>query len=726
MIKSRNTLNLKFTTLKLMLLFVVIFLVAMTAFLVRGYYVNGILRSDIHIYNKNIRELQLMQQDLILNARNNISVFLQDNPDVLVSYNNSCNELENLITDQLLFIAKKDDSIHNNLLASIEHNKSLFEEIVMTIREKGSPETGLLKEWIRLSDSLVNIADSIPGTGVSVKVHKARTLEKEYLLTCKPEIFAKLTIVLTDLLHNNPDQPEQREMDYYNRLSNNINEYIKSGNRLIKLDSRLGLSSDAGLLSDIKQSNMELSHAAIMLSSFVDNNLNKRKALNGIIIILILLASLILLLWRVNTIQKAIKESLQQLLHATGKLRKGLFPEKIKLSESSGDFGRIATDLNHTIDGLKEKAEFAGELSRGNKQKNLNSLGESDKLAIYMSKLKEYYIKNLEEQEIYTRENEVRRFITEGLAKFNEIIRINSNNLDHLNNELIRELVKYLDSVQGGIFIIDEKNADELKLVASFAYNRKKYMQKTLIIGEGLVGTCAVEKKTIHLTEVPADYIEITSVLGDAPPDNLLLVPMIEEEQILGVIEIASLKKFDKHQIDLLEQVAHSIASSINFTRNNAKTQELLEKTQKQAAEMAEQEEEMRQNMEELQATQEESSRREEELKGVLNAVRNTLYIIEYDIAGTIINANSKFLKLLDVKHDDIKGKSHSDLTEGMPPEKFKTSVLSKVIEGENVTIEGLYISGKKQIKLREHFSPVKSKTGTVSGMINMAINMND
>jgi len=124
-----------------------------------------------------------------------------------------------------------------------------------------------------------------------------------------------------------------------------------------------------------------------------------------------------------------------------------------------------------------------------------------------------------------------------------------------------------------------------------------------------------MEKQTIHLTEIPQNYIQITSGLGGSNPKSLLLVPMKMEKEVLGVIEIATFNEFEAHQIAFLEQASLSIASSLNMAETNKRTSELLEKTQQQAEEMAAQEEEMRQNMEELQATQEESSRRAEEFE---------------------------------------------------------------------------------------------------------------
>jgi PAS domain S-box-containing protein len=213
-----------------------------------------------------------------------------------------------------------------------------------------------------------------------------------------------------------------------------------------------------------------------------------------------------------------------------------------------------------------------------------------------------------------------RNWSTSGLAQIGEILRANTS-LTELYDNIIRFVVKYTNSNQGGLFILnDDDDRDQfLELVACYAFERKKFLVKRFNIDQGLVGQCYLERERIYMKSVPQDYVNITSGLGGVNANTLLLVPVKVNDKIYGVLELASLKPLEDYQIDLVEKFAESMASTISTVKTNESTKILLEKSQQQAEEMKAQEEEMRQNMEELSATQEEMSRKNAEVEKMLN-----------------------------------------------------------------------------------------------------------
>ncbi|MBK8805995.1 MAG: GAF domain-containing protein [Bacteroidales bacterium] len=231
------------------------------------------------------------------------------------------------------------------------------------------------------------------------------------------------------------------------------------------------------------------------------------------------------------------------------------------------------------------------------------------------------------EAEQRRQKEEIQNWITNGLANFADILRQNTDDFSTVGNNILRYLVDYMKINQGGIFVYNDDNQENpyLKLIAVYAYNRIKFADKQILPGEGLVGTCLLEKNTIYLKEVPNGYLEITSGLGKANPRNILIVPLKIDNNVLGVIELASFNDIELHEIEFIEKIAESIASALQTVRINEGTQKLLERSKEQAEAMKSQEEEMRQNIEELQATQEEASRKEENLERELTQAHDEI-----------------------------------------------------------------------------------------------------
>ena len=275
-----------------------------------------------------------------------------------------------------------------------------------------------------------------------------------------------------------------------------------------------------------------------------------------------------------------------------------------KVTQPTDDeVGEISVSANALIDDLNNKVEFAKSIGSGNLELE-HQVGEKDTLGQSLISMRD----SLKDAKI---EDERRSWVNRGLAKFTEILRLNEDEMDKFYIKVVSEMVKYMGVNQAGLFVTndDEEGDLYLELVAAYAYERQKYIEKRVELDEGLVGQCYREKQRISLTELPKDYIHITSGLGIAPPTHVFLVPIKLEENVLGVIEFASFQIIPEYKIEFVEKLAESLASTISNLKTNQRTRVLLEQSQQQSEELRAQEEEMRQNMEEMEATQEEMKR---------------------------------------------------------------------------------------------------------------------
>ncbi|MBK3516265.1 PAS domain-containing protein [Carboxylicivirga marina] len=304
--------------------------------------------------------------------------------------------------------------------------------------------------------------------------------------------------------------------------------------------------------------------------------------------------------------------------------------------------------------------EFVENLRQDKFDSDLQLNERKDKLSQSLLRLRDYLIQSKKDVEQRRIEEDQRTWVTQGLAHFGELLRKENDNIEDLSYNIIRYLVDYMKINQAGFYLLNTINNKDkyFELTACVAYDRKKFADERINWEEGLIGRCALEKETIHLTDVPNDYLNITSGLGEANPRSILIVPLKTNDEIYGVLEMASFKYFPEFEVEFVEKIAESIALTISSVQNTIRTTKLLKETQNQAERMLQQEEELRQNLEEMQATQEESDRREVEMKGILEAIDHAAISSEFETDGTLINVNQNFLRTFRYNPEEIDGQN--------------------------------------------------------------------
>jgi len=185
--------------------------------------------------------------------------------------------------------------------------------------------------------------------------------------------------------------------------------------------------------------------------------------------------------------------------------------------------------------------------------------------------------------------------------------------IDELCKNLITYIANYLN-VQIGAFYVNEGGGG-FKLMASYAYKTRKNLSNEFKTGEGLIGQAALEKQPIVITNAPDDYITVTSGLGKKKPKNILVIPFIYNETVMGVMEVGSLDEFSELKTTFLEQVSERVAIAVNSSQSRVQLQNTLEVTQKQAEELETQQEELKAVNEELEEQTRKLQASEEQLK---------------------------------------------------------------------------------------------------------------
>ncbi len=277
------------------------------------------------------------------------------------------------------------------------------------------------------------------------------------------------------------------------------------------------------------------------------------------------------------------------------------------------------------------------------------------------------------------------RYHAEGISKFSDIMSRNKSNTNVLGQKIISELVSFVGANSGAMYLLREENSEEprLEFFGGFAPDLSQ-IKASFKEGEGYVGACFKEGKTMELSNTQESFMKVYSGLGEASPSYLVFVPLMQDEFKIGVIEIASFRKLDEFKIKFIENLSENIASTLALNQANEKMQMMLEQSKVQAKELQTREEELRQNLEEMHATQEDLSRQMEKNKkmqeslirekALLDSLLSSLpdYIYFKDLNSKFIRISKSMLPVFPVKNlDEMIGKSDFDFQDSEIAQKY-------------------------------------------------------
>ncbi|MEM7549997.1 MAG: PAS domain S-box protein [Bacteroidota bacterium] len=299
-------------------------------------------------------------------------------------------------------------------------------------------------------------------------------------------------------------------------------------------------------------------------------------------------------------------------------LGNGILPKEVNKT-TNDEIGQMALTMNNLVQGLRRTADFANRIGKGEFETDFKPMSEDDTLGQALMDMKE----NIQEAELRDKE---RNWIVTGVAEIGDILR-KHDTINELGDEVIAYITNKIEAIQGAFYVLndDDENDHFLEIKASYAYNKKKYLKGRYKFAEGLVGQAAIEQDTVLRTEIPEDYVSVTSgILGDQKPSCILIVPLMSDEKVFGAIEFAGFHRFDKSQIKFVEEVSVIIARTIFNIKVNERTKRHLEESRKLSDELQIQQNELRQNAEEMAATQEELKRTNQRLEDQVEEVNRT------------------------------------------------------------------------------------------------------
>ncbi|MHC5596307.1 MAG: response regulator [Nostoc sp.] len=259
--------------------------------------------------------------------------------------------------------------------------------------------------------------------------------------------------------------------------------------------------------------------------------------------------------------------------------------------------GLIGFALTRNISSpLKRVSDLAEKMANGDLSVSLPDSDRLDEIGV-LTRTFNQMIFNLRNT---TQKNEEQNWLKSNLAEFTQMLQ-GQRNLESVSSLILSNLAPLVGASQGVFYVMDSTDDQPvLKLLSSYAYKERKNLANQFRLGEGLVGQCALEKQRILLTEVPSDYIRITSGLGEAPPLNIIVLPILFEAQVNAVIELASFGPFKQLHLTFLEQLSENLGVFLNNIASQVQTQQLLEESVTLTEELQSQQEELQQSNQRL------------------------------------------------------------------------------------------------------------------------------
>ena len=438
-----------------------------------------------------------------------------------------------------------------------------------------------------------------------------------------------------------------------------------------------------------------------------------------------LLLSILTTIWAIFWVRNNVLFRVVRLAKYMENAATGLL-ETIPRTTINDEVENVGQSYNDLINKLNAINTYIKELSKENYNSDIQTIETQDPIWKSIELLRINLLNSRNEENKRKEEDFLRNWVNNGLAQIGDILRQNNENIVLLGDTILKFLLNYINAQQGGIFLYNpERSKDTLDLLTTFAYGKRKMLEKKIKLGQGLIGICALERNTLHIDKVPEDYFEISSGFGGTKPNSLLIVPLKMESNLLGVIELASFSEFKPHIIELVEKSAASIALTLQTAQNNIRTVKLLEQSQIQAEELSNREAEFKKIIYDMKTFQERAEARELDLNSTLHAIDNALGMFELNNQGQYLNYNQLYLSTIEADGSNLKYLYHKNLIDTDYYETPYTQVFNFMQKGMAFQRESRYkTKSNNNVYLLEYYTPVINANGDLIKILVLTTNI--
>ncbi|MEA3451326.1 MAG: GAF domain-containing protein [Bacteroidota bacterium] len=326
----------------------------------------------------------------------------------------------------------------------------------------------------------------------------------------------------------------------------------------------------------------------------------------------------------------------------------------------------ILETFNKYADNLEEKEKLIVELSKRNYSYEYTP-SETDNLGNAISNLRDNLLESEKEAVKFQETEEHQKWTTNGIAKIGAVMRQHTNDLEVLSKNILVEILEYVNAIQGALYLYD-KESETLKLSTYYSYGKQRIKKKEIKPYESILGIVLVEKREYYFADMPDDYLFFETGMGHAKPKSLFVFPLLFENEIYGIIELASLVDFKDYVKEFCLSLANEIAITISYTQINVQTNILLKQSESQAKNLISNEKLYKKNQDNLKSllrmAEQKSSVKEDDLRHkeeILRLKVSDIISLEKEISDkeeyieTIVNEYENLKSSLENQNEELR-----------------------------------------------------------------------
>jgi HAMP domain-containing protein/CheY-like chemotaxis protein/signal transduction histidine kinase len=309
----------------------------------------------------------------------------------------------------------------------------------------------------------------------------------------------------------------------------------------------------------------------------------------------------------------------------------------------TGNVNLLAANLTTQVRAI---AEVATAVTKGDLTRSIQVDARGE-----VAELKDNINTMIDNLRLTTERNTEQDWLKTNLARFTNMLQ-GQRDLSTVGRLLLSELTPLVNAQQGVIYQMDSEQAPSLKLLSAYADDGANGHPGAMKLGDGLIGQCAIDKRRMLITEMPASAVPISSALFKAIPRNIIVLPVQFENQVKAVIELASISEFTMLQTTFLEQLTSGIGIVLNSIEATMQTEGLLKQSQQLAGELQTQQRELQQTNEQLEQKAQQLAERNVEVERKNQEIEQARRAVEEKATELALTSKYKSEFLANMSHE--------------------------------------------------------------------------